>query len=109
MPWSVFDFFAPHKSYDLHSAKFSGDLDFAASRAAHAQHAERVPGRRATLQPYLGYNHMQLATTAPAWRSVRAASKSRGQATTDAALPKVAHVFPIQVHARHAARARVRE
>ena len=35
--------------YDLHSAKFSGDLDFAASRAAHAQHAERVPGRR-------GYN-----------------------------------------------------
>ena len=94
--------------YDLHSAKFSGDLDFAASRAAHAQHAERVPGRRATLQPYPGY-HMQLTTTAPARRSVRAASKSRGQATTPAALPKVAHVFPIQVHARHAARARVRE
>ena len=44
--------------YDLHSAKFSGDLDFAASRAAHAQHAERVPGRRARLQPYLSYNHM---------------------------------------------------
>ena len=43
--------------YDLHSAKFSGDLDFAASRAAHAQHAERVSGRRARLrlsrlQPY---------------------------------------------------------
>ena len=43
--------------YDLHSAKFSGDLDFAASRAAHAQHAESVPRRRARLQPYLGYNH----------------------------------------------------
>ena len=52
--------------YDLHSAKFSGDLDFAASRAAHAQHAERVPseGQAATLsklQP-----HAQLATTVPA-------------------------------------------